>query len=139
MVMFLLIALLGIGYLVLFDKQEISLSSVNVSAEYVPTSTAQMEGGCSIADQDKLIQYFASHPVTLGQVTVVSTTNHIVRIKNATTTDPDGFYTNSSSTVALLPAGLPQGTYTFDAILDKGLVLDFEEGFCGDYIFTFRW
>lgn len=137
---FLLVALLGIGYLVIKQgKIDPSLGSVAVSAEYIATSTGQMEGGCGISDKDKLIQYFASHPVTLAQVTVVSTTDSIVKIKNATTTLATGFYTNSSSTVATLPANLPQGTYTFDAILDKGLVLDFETGHCGDYIFTYRW
>jgi len=129
----------AVGFFVGKEKyqSEEQLSGVSISHEYQATTTDQIIGGCK-GDVDFLVAYNQFAGTTLGSITVVSTTPHVLRLKNATTTSANGFYTNSSSTVATLPANTPQGTYVFDAYLNKGLVLDFEAGFCGGYIITYR-
>lgn len=141
----LLIILFGVGFLVL-DKlttqEEPPTGGVNITHEYQATTTAEMAGGLGagtcMGDVDHLIAYNQYSGTTLGSVTVVSTTPHALKIKNATTTAATGIFAGSSSTVATLPASLPQGTYVFDTYLDKGLAIDFDDGFCGGYVFTWR-
>jgi len=129
----------GLGILIRGEfKEEKPLRSVSEGSEYNATSTLQMTGTDVKTDVDWLVDYDQYHGTILGSIIVATTTGHQLKIKNATTTSADGFYTNSSSTIATLPANLPQRTYTFDIYLDKGLVLDFEAGFCGDYIITWR-
>lgn len=131
-----LIVLLGLAAFVAYQERD--FGGVPITHEYNSTNTEAMTGSDCKADVDHLISYNPYSQTTLGSVIVASTTDQQVRIVNATTTDSDGFYANSSSTVATLPANLPAGTYTFDVTLDKGLALDFEDGFCGGYVFTWR-
>jgi len=128
--------------------QEPPSGSVMRSGEYHSTSTyagvdGLLGGGCR-TDGDVLVNYNVDNPTTLGSVVVASTTSHAMRIKSATSTVEQTGHV--STTVALLPASLPQGTYTFDIDMTRGiyatrthgLVLDFEDGFCGEYIITWR-
>ena len=136
---------------VLKPKPETPVGSVNIGGEYQATSTYQITGSGikavdtwfaiatttpSNASSVDLNSDSRKNAVILGSVIVASTTPHALYILNSTSTAASGL--NSSSTIAILPANLAAGTYTFDAILDRGLVLKFYAGFSGDYIITYR-
>ena len=126
----------GISYAWHKNSNEPPLGGGNEPGE--ATSTQQITGvDCKTSNLHWLVRggYYGS--TILESVTVVSTTPFSLEIVNATTTTGTS-YNGASSTVAVLPADLPQGTYEFNTWLDKGLVLQFQNGFCGDYIFTYR-
>lgn len=118
-------------------------ASVAISGEYQATSTEQMTGFMvpSTVRSQRLIKtaYDADsnrlgQSVTLGSITIASTTNASIRIWNATST------TDSASTTPLftLATSTAAGTYTFDLILTRGLIIDYPIGFAGSYVITYR-
>ena len=132
-IIFLLTALIGIGYLI-FDKLDKSFGSVGVSDEYLSTSTAYMSGVLvKTAEFNQLIT--AGVPV-LGSVVIASTTAASMTIYDATSTA--GLANGDSIQITRFPTSTPQGTYTFDTRLDSGLVITLQSGFAGDYVITYR-
>ena len=134
-IIFLIAVLVGIGYLI-SDKTE--FGSVNVTAEYQATSTIGITGTTYKAAQTRhLVQASTYGSATLGSVVVASTTQNAMLIYNATSSAAvvDGTY---GTLITTLPAGISQGTYTYDIEMNAGIVLDLAEGFGGDYTITYR-
>lgn len=126
------------GYLSRMVQDQEEFGSVNITNEYQATTTVAITGTTYKAAQTRhLIKAATYGSVTLGSVTVASTTQNIMSIYNATSSAAvvDGTY---GTLITTLPVGLPQGTYTFDAELNAGLVVDLASGFGGDYVITFR-
>lgn len=129
------IALVIIGFFFRFsinvEGPTPSTASVSQSSEYHGTSTSGLLNGSSTAAANsKLIQ---TGQITFGSITIASTSNKALVIKNATSTADA-----ASTTVITIPASAPAGTYTFDIILDRGMSIDFPTGFFADYMITFR-
>lgn len=134
-IIFLIAVLVGIGYLI-SDKTE--FGSVGVTDEYQATSTIGITGTTYKAAQTRhLVQASTYGSATLGSVVVASTTQNAMLIYNATSSAAvvDGTY---GTLITTLPAGISQGTYTYDIEMNAGIVLDLAEGFGGDYTITYR-
>ena len=134
-IIFLIAVLVGIGYLI-SDKTE--FGSVNVTAEYQATSTAQMTGALVKATEyNHLVKASTYGSVTLGSIVVASTTAHAMNIYNATSTDAvaDGTY---GTFITRLSSSTPRGTYTYDIEMNAGLVVQLQAGYTGDYVVTYR-
>lgn len=73
--------------------------------------------------------------IMLGSVIVASSSIGSLIIHDATSTED-----MASSTIAIFDNdnNATAGTYVFDTILTRGLILDFEAGFNGSYIITWR-
>lgn len=118
-----------------FAKEPIEVGSVNIANEYHATTTVLITGTTYKGAQTRhLIQ---TGITTLGSVVIASTTQNVMAIYNATSSEAvvDGTY---GTLITTFPAGAPQGTYTFDIVLGDGLVLDLASGFGGDFVVTFR-
>jgi len=112
-----------IGYLL--NSPEIPLGSVQTASEYHATSTRDMT-----VNTQQLIQNGIS---TLGSVVIASSSVTSMSIWNATsTTDVD------KTILTTFDASSANGTYTFDAVMTRGIVVDLPTGFDGDYVITFR-
>ena len=70
---------------------------------------------------------------TLGSVIISSTTAGTMKIWNATSTTD-----SASTTIATFAASAANGTYTFDAIITRGLIIETSIGFAGGYTITHR-
>ena len=77
--------------------------------------------------------------VILGSVIVASTTKSSMNIYDATSTvaiTPAGG--NLGKLVTIFPTSTPQATYVYDVWLEKGLVIQLQPEFVGDYVITWR-
>ncbi len=101
------------------------LKSVGFGNEYYSTTTVS-----SWAGTPRVIRAGAG---TLGSVVVTGTHASIVRVMNATSSTD-----LASTTIATFAASPANGTYTFDAVFDRGLVVETLTGFTGSYVFTWR-
>lgn len=139
-IIFLVTSLVGIGYLVMDNKQVIEdFGSVNVSHEYRATSTAGMSGVIVKANEFTQLIASSTSGIVLGSVIVASTTPHSMYIYNASSTNAvAGGETANITLLAKFPTSTSQGTYVFDTQLNKGLVIKLESGFGGDYVITYR-
>lgn len=99
-------------------------SSASRGSEYYATSTALM------ATDHDLVR---TGVVTLGSVVIASSSPTTFTIWNATSTKD-----LASTTLVSFGAGQPEGTYTFDTILTRGLVIELPTGYDGDAVVTFR-
>jgi len=98
------------------------LGSVNIANEYHFASTT--EAGAKVLQATR---------TTLGSVTIVKTSAQTVEIKNATsTTDALG------TVVATFPASAVVGTYVFDTVLDRGLIVTAAASYAGEFITLYR-
>lgn len=104
-----------------------NLGSIGVGQEYHATTTSDMTAN----------EKHAVNAYVLGQVVVASTSDHQVALYDATSTDAvtDGTF---STRIGTLDNNISEGTYTFDAKLDNGLVVDLPSGYDGDYIILYR-
>lgn len=123
------------------------LGSVQQASEYHSTSSVAMESGAAFGARieriiatttpfgDTIMGDARLTPITLGSVVVSSSTTGTLIIHNATST-----VDISSTTVAIFDndSNTTIGTYVFDIVLDRGLVLDFSSGFWGSYVITWR-
>lgn len=127
----LIIAAFGLGFYLSGDEP--LLEGVTRGNEYHATNTD------AFGSDSTLIQAASTHgtAVTLGSVVVASTTPYWVQIYDATSTAAvtAGIY---STLVGTLESSITEGTYTFDAALQDGLVIVNEAGYEGSYIITFR-
>ena len=101
---------------------------VPVANEYRATSTAAFAS--STAAKYQLIKTGNS---VLGSVTIASSSSKILTIWNATST----IDTASTSFVAF-KASAAEGTYVFDAILTRGLIVALPADYNGNAIITYR-
>lgn len=108
----------------LFGSDRI-VGSVVPSGEYYGTSTSSLIAGMNVVK---------TGVTTLGSVVVVSpNTATTFTIWNATSTTD-----SASTTVAIFPVNATSGTYVFDTILNRGLIIDEPTGFVGDILTTYR-
>lgn len=137
-----LAGIMFVGYLggnaVKSYPSEDSVGSVERTNEYHATTTVLITGTTYKAAQTRhLIQSASQHgPVTLGSVVIASTTDNIMAIYNATSSD--AVINGDGTLITTFPVNAPQGTYTFDIILSAGLVLDLAAGFGGDFVVSYR-
>jgi hypothetical protein len=90
--------------------------SVNQGNEYHSTTTPYLASGTILN----------STAGALGSVIVTATSTGVMYFFDATTTDVNKRTNNTPTTTLLLasfPAGVPVGTYTFDAAYNNGLIV----------------
>ena len=133
-----------------FSPPQESLSATPLGSELQSTSTADMNAGTSFTTQEHRIvasttpsnmvsstlatdQRFGS--MTLGSVIISSSSVGTLIIHDATSTSDD-----ASTTVAWFDNdnNASPGTYVFDTILTRGLMLDFGAGYFGGATITWR-
>jgi len=114
----------------------IQTGSVAITHEYQATTTVLITGTTYKAAQTRHLVASSTAGITLGSVVIASTTANTMAIYNATSSD--AVVNGDGTLITTFPASAPQGTYTFDVWLDKGLVLDLASGFGGDYVVSFR-
>lgn len=130
-----------------FQKED-QFGSISKGSEQYSTSTEAMEGGSAFGAQSHRILASTTPfgmprvgdarmtDIVFGSVTITSSTPGKLIIRNATSTTDLG-----STTVATLYNNgndIDEGTYVFDAVLDRGLAIDIANGFFGSYIITWR-
>uniref|UniRef100_A0A6H1ZSI8 Uncharacterized protein n=1 Tax=viral metagenome TaxID=1070528 RepID=A0A6H1ZSI8_9ZZZZ len=121
------------------------ISSIEASQS---TSTAAMEGGAAFSSE-QIREIATTTPlgvapsgdarvgaVILDSVVITSSTPYSLIIKNATSTTDI-----SSTTVAVInnnSSDAVAGTYPLGIVLDRGLILQFESGFYGSYVISWK-
>jgi len=118
-------AALGINIYKIYNPVEIPYSGVTVGNEYVSTSTASMV----IADT-----VLTSRVSTLGSVIVTGVSSGNWAIWNATSTTD-----TASTTLTTFDTTSINGTYTFDAVMDRGISLQLGAGYDGNAVITYRY
>lgn len=105
-----------------------SIGSVSVSSEYNATSTVQgWWPNPGVAQNTPKV--LSLRPATLGQliITKAGSAGTTLSFFNATTTDTTTGNSGRAATSTLLmitvPSDLAAGTYTYDAMFDKGILL----------------
>lgn len=101
------------------------LGSVTAGNEYTATTTASTFGGTH--------RQLKVGPGALGNVTIASTSAHSLTLWNATSTTD-----SASTTIVTFKASASDGTYTFDASFDRGLVVSAEAGYQGSAVVGWR-
>ena len=103
------------------------LGSVQQSSEYQASSTTE---NMAVASPVVLKSDDAS---VLGSIVVASSSAGIITVYNATSTTD-----TASTTFVSLSSNLTPNTYTFDAIIPRGLIIELGTGFDGEYVITYR-
>ena len=106
------------------------LGSVAVSNEYFATTTDSTSVGTHSLIRGSV--------TTLGSVVVASSsasalTVNAVKIWNATSTTD-----SASTTITTIRPATAEGTYTFDVVAPRGLIIQTPTGFNGSYVITWR-
>lgn len=130
---------------VLLQDNHPAVASVSQASEYRSTMATS---GLASASAGRLIM---TGQGTLGSIVVSSTSASTFTVWDATSTATTSYQTatlrpdltEASSTtygrpVAVFKASVGENTYTFDATLYKGLVLEVPTGFTGSYTITYR-
>ena len=112
-------------------SQQESFKGVSSGSEYHTTSTASY--GITTARQIETIATSTNWQRVFGYITVASSSAATLTVKNATSTTDI-----ASTTIAVLRAGIAEGTYQFDAVMTRGLIIDVPVGFHGDYVIGYR-
>jgi len=117
---------LGVAFLIanVADK-EVNTGSVGVSSEYFSTTTVSTSAGTHWLAR--------GGSCTFGSVVVASSSATTLTLWNATSTTD-----SASTTIATLKAAISEGTFTFDTVCDRGLVVETPTGFNGVYVVTYR-
>lgn len=113
-----------LGFISHDSVKNTSLGSVMQTGEYQSTTTVGMTTGQRVIN---------ANPGTLGSIIVASSSATTFKIWNATSTTD-----TASSTVTQFVASPTNGTYTFDLILTRGLIIEMPTGFNGSYTITYR-
>lgn len=120
LVIFTLIVLAGVS---LIGKREVStLGSVNQSNEYHSTSTSVTTGSSSFSTTAGDYKVLQTGPGTLGSVVITYGSNAPLRILDATSTKTNTEW--ATTTLADFKTTGTPGTYTFDVIFQKGLLVE---------------
>lgn len=122
-IVLLLVVLLG-GH---WFAQKGALGGVSVGGEYFATTSDSTS-----ADTHSQIK-FSGSTCTVGSIIVASTSATTLTLWNATSTTD-----TASTTIVQLKASVVEGTYTFDALCSRGLVIETPSGFNGYYVITWR-
>lgn len=101
------------------------VGSVIPGGEYIATSTTAIPVG--------MRTLVSNGPATLGSIVVASSSAATLRVWNATSTTD-----SASTTVAVVKASVGENTFTFDASLTRGLIIELGTGFNGAYTVTYR-
>lgn len=123
-------ALIAIGLMAYstFNRDINPIGSVARGGEMQATTTNNFSDGFNTI--------VSNRSATLGTIVVSSSSPssaaNIITIWNATST------VDVASTSIKIRAGLTEGTYTFDAIRARGLIIDKPAGFNGFYTITWR-
>lgn len=130
---FLLIVTFGI----VLESNQRAFGSVNRSNDYQATTTFAMLGGLDgtapTAASSHLYRVVGSGDNTLGSVVVASSSATAFYVWNATSTSDI-----ASTSLGSFVASPANGTYTFDVVAPRGLIVDMPAGFNGSYTITFR-
>lgn len=106
------------------DLSSIAFGSIETGQEYIATTTATMGTGFSV---------LKSSTGSLGSVIVASSSAATFTVWNATST------TDVASTSPVRFVASPaNGTYTFDAVFDRGIIVENPTGANGSYTVTWR-
>ena len=131
--------LIGIIVGGIWFRPDVSLSSVNVTAEYTATTTAQSSTGYGATiSTSRVIR--AGHG-TLGSFVITGAATGIINFYNATTTNVNNRTGNKATTTILLasfPASTVAGTYTLDVFFTDGLYIDIVTGNMPTSTITYR-
>jgi hypothetical protein len=119
-----IVALAVVAASVLVVRQDVALGSVVVGNEYNATNTATMAAG------PRLLR---TGPSVLGSVVVSSSSATTFKVWNATST-----LDIASTTPVQFVASPANGTYTFDASFERGIVVELPAGYNGSYTVTWR-
>lgn len=118
-----------IGFLVVFTKPgstlvQPSFGSVVRGSEYQATTTTAIPNGHRFVKTGDSI---------LGSIIIASSSAGTLKVWNATST------TDTASTTAITFIASPTvGTYTYDMVMTRGIVLELGAGSNGSYNVTFR-
>jgi len=139
---------LGITAIKSFNKPEQPLQGISAIEASQSTSTAAMEGGAAFGSE-QIREVATTTPlgvapsgdarigaVILDSVVITSSTPYSLIIKNATSTTDI-----SSTTVAVInnnSSDAVAGTYPLGIVMDRGLILQFENGFYGSYVISWK-
>lgn len=112
--------------------------SVSLANEYQATSTFARLGGTSsnyapAAATTQIHMIVGTGSNILGSIIVASSSATRIDIWNATSTTDV-----ASTSLAHIVASPANGTYTFDSIAPRGLIVDMPTGFNGAYYITYR-
>jgi hypothetical protein len=125
---------------------EPQVGSVTLGGEYNNTTSTSNRDACNRYTARTTVVLASTTPAgfpvngdenltapILGSVVIASTTAHALIIHNATSSSDD-----ASTTIALIGKNAPAGTYTFDVVMNRGIVLDIQAGFEGGYMFNWK-
>jgi hypothetical protein len=118
------------GYSVVANKP-VTFGSVGQSGEYTSTTTGSLSRASLAAKSMSVL--VSDQAATLGSIVIASTTNAYFTIWNATSTTDV-----SSTTLVTIGTSTAAGTYTFDAVAQRGLIMERPVNFAGEYVVTFR-
>lgn len=122
---------LAIGLLigVYLTRPDAPLGSVTQGNEYNSTTTRSTSAGTHWVAKTTTNGGMCA----LGSIVVASSSATTLTIWNATSTTD-----SASTTIATLKAGVAEGTYTFDAVCTRGVVVATPASFNGMYVVTWR-
>ena len=98
------------------------IGSVEIANEYQATSTLSAIGVAM-----KSGYTFVNGSASVGSVVITGAATGVVNLYNATTSNVllrGASFATSSLTYINIPASLAVGTYTFDMVFDKGIVIE---------------
>lgn len=119
-----LLAVIGVFSIIWQRPGQVS-GSVMPAGEYLATTTVGMASVHNIVSANRVI--------SLGSIVVASSSATTFKVWNATSTTDI-----ASTSVFGMKASIGEGTYTFDAELPRGLIVEKPTGFNGDYVITYR-
>jgi hypothetical protein len=106
-------------------RQNQAVGSVTVGNEYVSTSTRTVAGApLGIRTLLTKASEAGGPPGVFGSVVIPITTSGPINVYDATNTTVLGYEGWATTTLAAIPVSAIAGTYTFDTIYRKGLVLE---------------
>ncbi len=109
-----------------------TVGSVTQGSEYQATTTSAIFGVAGTSARRQVV-ISSNQSSVLGSIVVASTTNAYFKVWNATSTTDI-----ASSTITTIATSTSAGTYTFDANITRGIIIDVGIGFNGEYTVTYR-
>ena len=119
----------------------ISADGQFVIATTTPFNASSSENYIWNSDSRKTAITLGSVIIASSSVAVAGTNTGRLRFFNATSTTMDSnpiAHGVASSTGIVFDDATVAGTYTFDTVFDKGLIIELEKSFSGNYIVTWR-
>lgn len=99
------------------NREQKAVGSVADGQGYVATSTKSADG--TILPNYSLVM---NGPGTFGSVVITGANTGVMYFYDATTTDKTLRTNQATTTIATFPASTAAGTYTFDAVVNYGVV-----------------